>query len=179
MKLYHALLAGMAALFLSSCDLTGTSEATPQIGIGAINITQQDTLGFKGNQLDTVFVGDTIMFQTIAFGRYNQLLELHIKSSDSEDVEFLWGDKSKLDSVFTAYEDGSFYMNGEYSELAFPFKYIIKKPVKDLELTVSVLTNASAEYNHTSLSIITPAKEAESDGTENGGDSESNEEVAE
>ena len=124
MKLQHLIPAAVAAaaLSLSSCNPTGTSEATPRIGVAAINLATQDTLGFTGNRLDTVCVGDTIQFQSIVNGIYNGLLEYHIVSSDTAHVEFLWGSENKLDSIFNSHEGGSFYMDGQYSQLFFPFK---------------------------------------------------------
>ena len=89
MKLKPLFLAAAAALALSSCNMEGTSEATPRIGVAAINLATQDTLGFTGNRLDTVCVGDTIQFQSIVNGMYNGLLEYHIVSSDTAHVEFL------------------------------------------------------------------------------------------
>ena len=158
MKLKPLILAAAAALTLSSCNMEGTSEATPRIGVAAINLATQDTLGFTGNRLDTVCVGDTIQFQSIVDGMYNGLLEYHIVSSDTAHVEFLWGSENKLDSIFNSHDGGSFYMDGQYSQLFFPFKYIIKDSINDLSITFSALTDASAEYSQASLRIFTPAR---------------------
>ena len=141
MKLKPLILAAAAALTLSSCNMEGTSEATPRIGVAAINLATQDTLGFTGNRLDTVCVGDTIQFQSIVNGMYNGLLEYHIVSS-----------------IFNSHEGGSFYMDGQYSQLFFPFKYIVKDSINDLSITFSALTDASAEYSQASLRIFTPAR---------------------
>ena len=103
-------------------------------------------------------VGDTIQFQSIVNGMYNGLLEYHIVSSDTAHVEFLWGSENKLDSIFNSHEGGSFYMDGQYSQLFFPFKYIIKDSINDLSITFSALTDASAEYSQASLRIFTPAR---------------------
>ncbi len=157
MRLPHFVLLAVAVWVFSSCRLSSTQESSPRIGVAAINLSREDTLSFTRNYLDTVCVGDTVLFQTILQGVYNNLLEFHILSSDNERVEFLWGEKADLDLLFTSYQDGSFYLDGRYSELYFPFKYIIRDTVGGLQLSFSVLTDAGDGYNTASLVIYTPA----------------------
>lgn len=150
---------------MCSCKLTGNSEATPQLALGAINITENDTLGFYGDRLDSVYIGDTIQFYTQVYSQYNEIKEYYIKSSDTASVKFLWGDEAKLDSIFVSHGEGKFVMDETANMLSLPFKYIIRKPKEDLKLTFSVLTNASMDYNSRTITIITPMKERKGEGT--------------
>ena len=166
MKIYQFILFGLISLALFSCKLDGVSESTPGFYLVKImHIAGNDTthLNFQGNTLDTISVGDTITFQSVVYSQYNKLLQYNITSSREKSVEFLWGEKEHLDSIFTSssdYDKGLFVMDGTFSELYFPFKYVAKEAEKDLKLTFSVLNDASSNYNSTTVTIVTPIKEA-------------------
>jgi len=165
MKPHHFILLSLLSLVFVSCDLNPKSESTPHFDLRAMHIVDGDTtfLNFRGNVMDTIFVGDTITFQTVMYSQFNNLLQYQIVSSREKSIEFQWVDKAALDSLFSSksdYDKGLFIVQGNFSRLHFPFKYIAKEDEKDLKLTFTILNDASQNYSTTIMTIVTPIKVA-------------------
>ena len=167
MKLHHLILVGFFSLVFVSCNLNGKSERTPFINLRAMHIVGSDTtfLSFTNTTLDTISVGDTILFQTLLGSNdLGYLQECEITSSRAKSVEFIWDSKDSLDAVFTSasdYDKGLFVMPGTFRLLFFPFQYVAKEAEEDLTLTFMVQTTGSQDYNKNALTIRTPIKERE------------------
>ena len=168
MKLYHFILAGFLSLVFSSCNLTGRSESTPFFAFWPVlHIVDGDTtvLGFpEPHTLDTISVGDTILFRTFLFSEFNNLLSYRITSSRPSAVEFIWLPKDSLDIWFTSasdYDKGLFVMPGTYRNFVFPFQYVAKEATQELTLTFVVVNAGSRDYDTKVVTIRTPIKQSE------------------
>lgn len=169
MKKQIFILLTFAAILLTSCNLTGESNFTPDIFLGRLPINQNgDTIkayitddgSFK---LDTMTVGDTLSFILTVTGYENNLKAFYIKQSADSVTRAILPPKSSMDSVFISgsdYQAGVFLMDGNLPTLFFPFKYVAMKPSKEAKLTFTVVSDAHFDNmsgsNTSSLTFKTP-----------------------
>ncbi|MEI8273594.1 MAG: hypothetical protein WCG08_13310, partial [Paludibacter sp.] len=105
MKSYFLILLLICTL-LSACDLTSTSNYTPQITFVTKPLTNKnDTLSAKYTDvadvymLDSISVGDTVTFHVLLNGFSNNLTSYTINRSDTTSTRLLLPGKNSLDSV--------------------------------------------------------------------------------
>lgn len=164
----------VVAVALTSCDLDGSSNYTPNIFFiqhptnqkgDSLNSFYTDKAGVY--LMDTITVGDTILFYLYLDAYANELTSFQISQSADSVSRIIWPLKSSMDTIFTAgsdYNKGKFVMDGTRNSLRFPFRYVAMKPGKEAKLEFSVSSNAQFEggfaSNVNSLQLKTPIKAA-------------------
>ncbi len=169
MKNQIFILLAFAAILLTSCNLTGESNFTPDIFFAKLPLNQHgDTIQAYitddgSYKLDTMTVGDTLSFILTVTGYENNLKAFYIKQSADSVTRAILPPKSSMDSIFTTgsdYKSGVFLMDGKLPTLFFPFKYVALKPSKEAKLTFTVVSDAHFEKmsgsNTNSLTFKTP-----------------------
>lgn len=173
MKHSNLLFIILLGIALIGCDRKEI-ENSPFVSLpfGTIFKTTDEVLKIhEYNILDSIAVGDTIVFQASISGVYNNLKELHITSSNYDAVEFIWPRESLLDSLFlptSNYDEGRFMMDGTHNILYFIFRYVPLKEDKDVKMTFKVISDASPEFNSYNVSLKTPIKAAKKEEGEGG-----------
>ena len=175
MKTRIYLLIGMVAIAFSSCNISSTSNNTPEI-LFVTNpfISQTDTLNKYYTdvsgvyRLDTIQVGDTVTFRMLLYGFSNNLSSFNVIPSDTSATKILLPSKNSLDSIFISagsdYSIGKFLFKSKISSLYFPFRYIAKKVSNDAKLTFYLSSDATfgntSEFGNNSVSfqLKTPVK---------------------
>lgn len=167
MKSKILLLLAVIGITVSSCDLSGEANYTPQI---YPFISPNDSLGIYRTdvldvfRMDTITVGDTVSFYIQMTGVENNLTAFYLTQSADSAARFILPNKSSMDSVFLStsdYKTGKFLMNGTSTDLYFPFKYVARKPSNEAKVTFTVVSDAkfTDSYigtNTTTLTIKTP-----------------------
>jgi len=142
----------------TSCDTTSESNYTPQISIyPRLLVYKTDTLIGKDTLdiyrtnisdeflLDTIFVGDTVIVPITFDGLTNNLTAIYLVQSADSLTSIVLPIASSIDPIFlptSNYAEGKFLMNGTFTYLFFPFRYIAKKISKDAKLTITVTSDA-------------------------------------
>ena len=153
MKPYFIILLLVCCVF-SACDLTGSSNNTPQISfVKYIQLNTKDSLIAKYTDeagvylLDTINVGDTVTFRILLNGFSNNLTSYYITRSDTVSSKLILPGKNSLDSVFNSssskYATGKFIFKSSILNLYFPFKYIATKETTDARISFSLSSDAS------------------------------------
>jgi len=174
MKIKILALIAFVVIALSACDLSGDSNATPSFMFySAPFTTSGDTLSMKYTddsgvyKLDTISVGDTVVFQILMYGYNNNLTKFYLKqSSDTTSARIILPTTTSLDSVFTSdsnYANGNFYFKSNITQSYFPFKYVAKSVTNDIKLTFYLESDANfggtmSGSNSTTFVIKTPIK---------------------
>lgn len=176
MKIKILALIAFVVIALSACDLSGDSNATPGfVFYSAPYTTSGDTLSMyytddSGTyRLDTVAVGDTVVFQIIINGYYNNLTKFYLKQSSDSAAQILLPTTNSMDSIFTSesdYSKGIFLFRDNITQSYFPFKYIAKSVTAGTQLTFYVESDANFNTdligsNSSSFTIKTPIKAKE------------------
>jgi hypothetical protein len=176
MKSYFLILLLICTL-LSACDLTSTSNYTPQITFVTKPLTNKnDTLSAKYTDvadvymLDSISVGDTVTFHVLLNGFSNNLTSYTINRSDTTSTRLLLPGKNSLDSVFNStasnYSKGKFIFKTSVLNLYFPFKYIALKESDNAQISFTLFSDANFDggtfigTNSTSFVLKTPIKKA-------------------
>lgn len=170
MKAKIFLVLALITVIISSCSLEGDSNYTPQIIFlrnpylqngDSLSAYYTDEGGVY--RLDTISVGDTVMFQTYMTGVDNNLTAFYLKESADSVTRIVLPDKATMDSIFlptSDYKTGKFLMTGKSTVLYFPFKYVAKAPSKTARLQITVVSDANFENNFgsntTTITLITP-----------------------
>jgi len=175
MKTRIYILLGIIAAAFSSCNISSTSNNTPEI-LFVTNpfVTQTDTLNKYYTdesgvyRLDTVQVGDTVTFRMLLYGFSNNLSTFNVIPSDTSATKILLPSINSLDSIFVTagsdYSAGKFLFKSNISSLYFPFKYVAKKVSNDAKLTFYLSSDATfgntSEFGNNSVSfqLKTPVK---------------------
>lgn len=153
MKARILLLLMFAGIVLTSCNLEGESNFTPEVIFYKLptNITTNDTLNIYYTdvanvyRLDTIAVGDTVSFQMFMTGYYNNLTSFYITESSDSISKIILPSKSSMDSIFSSnsnYSTGKFYMSKTSTELYFPFKYVARKATNEGKISFTVVSDA-------------------------------------
>ena len=159
-------------VLLGSCDLSGDSNYTPNIQFIHHPTNQHgDSLNSyytdKGGVylMDTIEVGDTVMFYLYLEAYANQLTAFYINQSSDSVSRILLPSSASMDTIFTKnsdYKTGKFLMDGTRNSLQFPFWYVATKPGKEARLEFIVVSNASFDNGFASnvnqIQLITPIK---------------------
>jgi len=157
----------------TACNLDGSSNYTPDIMYSCTTQNKHDTLYSHLTdesgvyRLDTVHVGDTLMFKTFVTGYSNNLVSFFLTNNmpDSVSQVLLTGTKVAMDSIFlptSNYAKGEFYIRGTSTGLIFPFKYVVKRHSTDAKLKFVVQSDANFKdaigSNTNSFSLLIPVK---------------------
>jgi hypothetical protein len=162
-------LAAIVAI-LSSCDLEGTNNRTPQIDFFCINMTTPDTLAFYRTdesgvyRLDTVQQGDTLFFGIAFYGFYNNLISFQLTQSDTTVTQILLPTVNSMDSIFvnsvSDYPKGKFIFKNNVNNAYMPLRYIAKEASNNVKLTFTLISDAQLDSfygsNSFSFSLKTP-----------------------
>ena len=124
----------------------------------------QDTLGISYDadddtyDLDTIFIGDTVVFATTFYTYNSNLLTVELKWE--KDFMNLWypltDDITKVLRDTSNIEDGKLYFESGYNRVSFPI-YFTPKVQGGLNLKLAV--ESDSEFPISSVSLYIPAKE--------------------
>lgn len=161
-KKYLFLLIVIGFLF-TNCQQNEPYQSSPALSLpnGSIWSFQKDTIvALKTVQkqyvLDTISIGDTILFSPHINGFNSKINEFHIYTSKKEVAVFIW---PELNGSISNSEEGRFVVNGDFSELTFQFLYIPKIADKDVKLIFEIQSDAPADIQNFKTEIKTPIKE--------------------
>ena len=174
MKIRYILILGLITLIFAGCDLGGTSNYTPSLLIYASHINKNDTLNIyitdaSGTlRMDTVNLGDTIVFRNYLNGFTNNLTYFNIEQNDTSDAKILYPVTSSMDSIISVNQSniakGKFVFLPKQSFVYFPLRYVPKKITKTASIQFSLMSDANFNtgmgYNSVTYKIITPVKAA-------------------
>jgi hypothetical protein len=172
MKTRHILILGLLTIIFTGCDLGGTSNYTPSLMIYASHINKNDTLNIyitdaSGTlRMDTVNLGDTVVFRTYLNGFTNNLLYYNIQQNDTSDAKILYPVTSSMDSIISVpqsdIQNGKFVFLPKQTYVYFPLRYIAKKITKTASIQFSLMSDATFNtgmgYNSVTYKIVTPVK---------------------
>jgi len=180
MKLRIVCVLAMAVTLLTSCDLSGESNYTPNIFFiqqptnqkgDSLNSFYTDKAGVF--VMDTIEVGDTVLFYLYMDAYSNQLTVFYINQSADSVSRILLPSKASMDTIFTTgsdYSKGKFIMDGTRSTLRFPFWYVAGKPSNEAKIEFVVISNARFEggfaSNSNGFQLKTPIKAPKAPATE-------------
>lgn len=174
MKTRFLILIALVLLAFTSCDLEGESNYTPNIFFIQQPINQKgDSLNsFYTDKagvflMDTISVGDTVLFYLYMDAYSNQLTSFYINQSADSVSRIILPSKASMDTIFTAssdYNKGKFLMDATRNSIRFPFWYVALKPSKEAKLEFTVTSNAQFEggfaSNVNGFQLKTPIKAA-------------------
>jgi hypothetical protein len=174
MKTRFLILIALVLLAFTSCDLEGESNYTPNLFFIQQPINQNgDSLNsFYTDKagvflMDTISVGDTVLFYLYMDAYSNQLTSFYINQSADSVSRIILPSKASMDTIFTAssdYNKGKFLMDGTRNSIRFPFWYVALKPAKEAKLEFTVTSNAQFEggfaSNVNGFQLKTPIKAA-------------------
>lgn len=157
-------------LFAVSCEIKDKVESTPQIAFpsGSIAFTNGEKLTLssriinkeKQYYIDTLVVGDTVIFSPVVTGGYNNLIEFKISSTNYEAVKFVW-DKDLIDEYMldsSNEEEGYFYLKDNIKKFNFSFFYVVKEVDKELYMTLETISDAGEKRNKHTVLMKTPTQ---------------------
>jgi hypothetical protein len=157
-------------VLVTSCDLAGDSNYTPNIFFIHHPVNQNgDSLSNYYTDkpglfvMDTIAVGDTVLFYLYMDAYANQLTAFYLNQSADSVSRVILPEKTSMDTVFTAdsdYKRGKFIMDGTRNTLRFPFWYVATKPSNEAKLEFVVVSNAQFDggfaSNSNSFQLKTP-----------------------
>jgi len=169
------ILLGIVAIAFCSCNISSTSNKTPDIlfvtnpfknKTDTLNNYNTDVSGVY--RMDTIQVGDTVTFRMLLYGYSNNLSVFNVIPSDTSATKILLPSSISLDSIFVSagsdYSTGKFLFKNKISNLYFPFRYVAKKVTNDAKLTFYLSSDATfgnstgLGNNSTSFVLNTPIK---------------------
>jgi hypothetical protein len=160
-------------LIFSSCNLDSLSNYTPRISfLRAATLQNGDSLNIKYTStdgeflLDTVSVGDTVMFLLHLNAYSNNLTKFMLSQSADSVSRLVLPEKASLDSITLPTSDfkaGKFVFKPNYSMMVFSFGYVAKSPTNTGKLSVYLESDAKfgasiMGSNTHSFKLITPIK---------------------
>ncbi|MFZ4582166.1 MAG: hypothetical protein ACOYM7_05900, partial [Paludibacter sp.] len=158
---------------LSSCNLDVSSNYTPRISFLQAPILQNgDSLHIKYTStegeflMDTISVGDTVMFVLHLNAYSNNLTNFVISQSADSVSRLVLPNKSSLDSITlptSDYKLGRFAFKPNYSMMIFSFGYVATNTTKNSKFSVYLESDAKFDMgfmgrNSHSFKLITPIK---------------------
>ena len=175
MKTRLFILLGLIALAVTSCNISGSSNTTPEIYfVTNPFVNKTDTLNrYRTDDpavflMDTIQVGDTVTFRLLLYGYANNLSTYNVILSDTTSTKLLLPTTNSLDSVFLAsasnYSIGKFIFKNKITSLYFPFRYVAKKVSTDAKISFILISDAnfnnSSSMGSSSASFVlkTPVK---------------------
>lgn len=175
MKTNYLILLALIAIALTACDISGSTNNTPDIRfVTTPFVNKSDTLNTYATdesgvyRLDSINVGDTVIFRILLYGYSNNLSSYNVIQSDTSATKLILPHSTSLDSIFISaasnYPIGKFIFKSKITSLYFPFKFVAKKVSKDAKLTFYLSSDASFKNSNfvgnSSVTIIlkTPIK---------------------
>jgi hypothetical protein len=173
MKTKYFALLGLFVIFLTACDMSNSSNYTPQISILTSHINKTDTLNLyytdQGGilRLDTINVGDTIVFRMDLNGITNNLTAFNFTTTDTTTAKVIFPVKLSMDSLFVKeqsdYVNGKFVFQPKKVRVYFPVRYVAKKATITSTIQISLssdaVLNGNLQSNQVSMTVKTPIKE--------------------
>lgn len=172
MKTKFLALFALITLTFASCDLTTESNYTPDIfflqnpvnnNIDTLNRYYTDKAGVL--LMDTIAVGDTVLFALYLEGYANNLTSFYLQGPEDSSALILLPDKVSMDSIFlptSEYNKGKFIMDGTHTALVFPFRYVAKKVSNSTKIGFAITSDARFTNmfgsNSNSFELKTPIK---------------------
>lgn len=155
---------------LSSCNLDGEANYTPEIYflknpviVGKDTLNRYYTDVSSVYRLDTIQVGDTVLFSMYMDGFANNLTGFYLVQSADSVTKIRFPNPAAMDSLFlpaSDYAKGKFLMDGTHPGLIFPFYYIALKPSLEAKISFAVTSNAKFDNgfgsNTASFELKTP-----------------------
>ncbi len=174
MKTKIYILLSLIIIAFTSCDLNSSSNYTPKLGIAASHVNKNDTLNIwmtdEGGtyRMDTIFVGDTIVFKTLLNGMSNNLTNYNILQSDTSEARILYPVASSMDSIISISQsdiaNGKLVFLPKAVYVYFPIRYIALKPTSSATIQFTLVSDAVFDNgignNTFTLKIKTPIKAA-------------------
>lgn len=169
MKTKLLIIFGLIIMAFSSCDLNSESNYKPTIQYYTPALSGKTPLGLYLTdaadvvRMDTIHVGDTVSFYMVFDSYANNLVTLSIAQSADSVTKLILPPVSQLDSVFgptSNYNSGTFNLRTKSSSLFFPIKYVALKATNDAKIKFTIVSDATVEYNLTTLTFKTPIKPA-------------------
>ncbi len=172
MKTKIFILLSLITIAFTSCDLSGSSNYVPSLDIAASHVSKNDTLNIwvtdEGGtcRMDTIFVGDTVVFRTYLNGVTNNLTNYNILQADTSEAKILYPVTSSMDSIISVSQSdiqkGKFVFLPKGVFVYFPIRYIALKPTNSATIQFTLVSDAVFENgigtNMTTLKIKTPIK---------------------
>lgn len=170
MKIRYFVVLALLSVVITSCKLEGESNYTPDINFVTKPIkNKSDSLNMyltdnaSVYRLDTIVVGDTVLFKILVTGYTNNIKEFYIKQYSDSSTTIILPNKISLDSIFSTtsnYINGTFLTKIATTAVYFPFKMVAKKPSKDAQLIFTVVSDANFRdgfgKNINSCTLLTP-----------------------
>lgn len=170
MKTRLLILIGFIVTIFSACNLNSSSNYTPEIYVYTSHVNKTDTLNIyltdEGGvfRLDTINVGDTVVFRMFFNGLTNNLTSFYLTQSDTTVAKILLPAVVSMDSIFSkplsGYNTGKFIFLPDKKQVYFPVRYIAMKPTTSATLSFSLVSDAvfenSVGSNSVSFKLKTP-----------------------
>lgn len=170
MKTKYLILLSLIAICFTACNLDSSSNYTPEMSMLTSHINKADTLNLYSTdeggvgRLDTITVGDTIVFRMYLNGVANNLTRFYMAQSDSASAKIILPVAASMDSIFSSsqsdYSKGEFIFLPKKLHVYFPVRYVAKKPtttaVIQLALSSDAVFNNSIGSNTFSIKLKTP-----------------------
>ena len=151
-KTYAAALVALVALLMASCNFENNSQYTPRMALSPLTRTcvhedsiVRDTLGYRYDKegkgvLDTIHVGDTVMFSILLDAQGNMLTGFQTKWDTAKlSLAYLAMDSIiyALDTAHCDIEGGKLQFLPGYNQALFPIRYVSRKAATaDIEFEV-------------------------------------------
>ena len=170
MKTRLLIVLGFIVTIFSACNLNSSSNYSPEFYIYTSHLNKNDTLNIyltdEGGvlRLDTINVGDTIVFRMFLNGITNNLTNFYLTQSDTVSARILLPAVVSLDSIFSKpqsdYSAGRFIFLPDKKQVYFPVRYIAKNPSTTATIQFTVASDAvfdnSMGSNSATLKLKTP-----------------------
>jgi hypothetical protein len=170
MKTRLFILLGIIITIFSACNLNGSSNYSPEMYVYTSHINRNDTLNIyftdEGGvmRLDTINVGDTIVFRMFLDGITNNLTNFYLTQSDTISSKILLPSVVSMDSIFSKtqsdYNAGRFVFLPNKRQVYIPVRYIAKNPSSTATIQFTITSDAvldnSVGSNSATLKLKTP-----------------------
>lgn len=172
MKTKYLILLSIIAICFTACNLDSSSNSTPQMSMLISHANKSDTLNIYSTdeggvgRLDTISVGDTIVFRMYLNGVTNNLTSFYMVQSDSTTAKVILPVTTSMDSIFSStqsdYPAGKFIFKSKIVHVYFPVRYVAKKPSTDAAIQLALASDAvfsnSIGSNIFSIKLKTPIR---------------------
>jgi hypothetical protein len=170
MKTKYFILLSLIAICFTACDLDNSSNSTPEMSVFTSHINGADTLNIYSTdeggvgRLDTIAVGDTIVFRMYLNGVTNNLTSFYIAPSDTASAKIILPNATSMDSLFSNtqsdYSMGKFIFLPKMVHVYFPVRYVAKKPSAVASIQLALYSDAifdnSIGSNRFAIKLKTP-----------------------
>ena len=172
MKTKYSILLGLLAICFTACTMDSSTNSTPQMSILTSHVNKTDTLNIyytdQGGvlRLDTINVGDTIVFRLYLNGVTNNLTNFNLIQSDSTVAKLIYPIESSTATIISNsqsnFANGTFVFLPKQVQVYFPVRYVAKKPTTSATVQFSLSSDANFNSlngsNTFSMTLKTPIK---------------------